>query len=332
VEKKRVGFENAEQFRAYILWGVIAVLLIFSYFIVRPYFVALVSAFVLAYLVKPLFVRLSGSVGKTLSALICLLLILIVVILPVAFLTVSLVRQVSVYLNAHNLEFLFERMLGWGFLQERGLSFQSLSRDVSDFVMSLVTSVLKSLPSIFINLIISLFAVYFMLVNWDSWSESIKYYLPVKDKNKLVADISKTTNSLIYGTVLVAIIELAIAVPAFYFLGVSAYLLLPVLIFFFAFLPGLGPAIVWVPTAIYYFVIGEYFTAVGVLVVGVVLSAGIDAVLRSKILGRGAKVSPLLMIIGVFGGIATFGIFGFIVGPLILIYTLELLQEGIKQR
>jgi predicted PurR-regulated permease PerM len=98
------------------------------------------------------------------------------------------------------------------------------------------------------------------------------------------------------------------------------------LVFFFAFIPAIGPAFVWVPTLVYYLAIGDYFTAGGLIVLGFILSFLIDAVLRAKVLGEKSKINPLLMIVGILGGISVFGVFGFIIGPLVLLYTLEILQ------
>ena len=102
------------------------------------------------------------------------------------------------------------------------------------------------------------------------------------------------------------------------------------IIFFLAFIPGLGPTIVWAPMAIYYLIVKDYSTMIGVIITGLVLSSFIDTIFRSKILGKRTNLNPFIMLIGILGGIAVFGIFGFIVGPIILIYTIKLLEEALQ--
>jgi len=47
-------------------------------------------------------------------------------------------------------------------------------------------------------------------------------------------------------------------------------------------------------------------------------------------MGEKAKINPLIMLVGIIGGISIFGVFGFIIGPLILTYTLKLINEVIN--
>ena len=107
--------------------------------------------------------------------------------------------------------------------------------------------------------------------------------------------------------------------------------LLLFLSFFLAFIPGLGSAIVWVPLAIYYLFFENWFTFIGVVVTGVILSVFVDTILRTKLLGKKSNINPYIMLIGILGGISLFGIFGFIIGPLILIYSLKIIREYLKR-
>jgi predicted PurR-regulated permease PerM len=126
---------------------------------------------------------------------------------------------------------------------------------------------------------------------------------------------------------IIALLEFVWATTILFFLGVPFSFLLAGLIALFVFIPGLGPAIVWVPLVIYYGLTGQYFVAIAILVMGAVVSFGMDGLLRAKIVGAKANIHPLIMLTGVIGGIAVFGIMGFIIGPLVLSYTIKLSEE-----
>ncbi len=321
------GQNARENSRRYLFWAVVVVLVLLSYLIVEKYLVALVSAFVLAYLVHPVFVRLEKKVGKSIAAAICLIVVVSAVILPIVFVFWEITRQSYSYIADGQLTNLLSAIsekvpfkIGLEELGSKGIS----------IVVWLLGSAAKEIPSMLISLVVVLFALFTFLVNWDMLAENLKVYIPSGNKEKVVKEIAKSTNSLVYGTFLIGLIELFVSVIGFYISGMRLFFLFSVLIFFFAFIPGLGPGIVWVPIAIYNFAIGDYFAGAVVLVTGIVLSFGVDFLLRSKILGKSSKINPLIILLGIIGGISLFGVFGFVIGPLILTYTIKILQEAFK--
>jgi len=324
------GVIGGEDFRKYFFWVFVVILFVMSYFIVKPYFIALVSAFILAYLVRPVSKRLERFVGKSFSAIISIVLVVLVIILPLVLIVGGAVQQGSHYLSQESIEGFLEGVSSYPLISDLNLDFVEISEKGVSFFISLLSSAVSYMPSLIISVFITLFAMFYILANWDILSKNLRNYIPFRDRKNTADEISRVTNVLVYGTLLMAFIEFGVAFIGFYFLGVEFYLLLSLLIFFFAFIPALGPALVWVPMTIYYFVVGDYFMGVSILVLGLILSVAIDAVLKSKILGGKAKVNPLIILVGILGGIPVFGIFGFIIGPLILIYTIEILEEVIK--
>jgi len=327
-----VDRERRKNFRKHFFWLAVVVLVVLSYLILKPYFIALISAFILAHLVKPLHNFLSKRVGKNIAAVISVFVVMTVLILPFAFLVGGVVQQAANYLSANELEGLLEKASLSSLFQGINLDLLDLSERGVSFIAGLLTSAASLVPSVVISIFITLFGIYYILVDWEDISSGLKKYIPFENGDEISKNISQVTNYLVYGTLFIAVLEFFVAVVGFVVSGVGLYLLLSAVVFFFAFLPGVGPAVVWIPLAIYYLVIGNYFAFVGVVVTGLVLSVGIDIFLRAKILGKKAKLNPLLMIVGILGGISVFGVFGFIIGPLVLVYTIELLETGLKNR
>jgi predicted PurR-regulated permease PerM len=104
---------------------------------------------------------------------------------------------------------------------------------------------------------------------------------------------------------------------AFWFLGVSGALLWAVLMAALSLLPAIGAALVWGPVALYFLVTGALWqglalTAYGVLVIGLV-----DNLLRPVLVGKDTRMPDYVVMITTVGGMAIFGINGFVLGPLI---------------
>jgi predicted PurR-regulated permease PerM len=322
--------DNKEELKRYFVFGIIFLLLFLSFKIIQPYIVVIITAFILSYLVLPIFIRLNKRINKKISALICIVLIFSLVVIPLVGIIGGVKNQVQALMyNQDFVEFinnfesspLFERFdIKMSGLSEKGVS----------LVLPLLFSAISYLPFLLIAMIILIFGIYHILINYDNLSSELKNYLPFEDKNEIAKEIDRSTKAIIYGSFLIAIIEFVVAGIGFYVSGVGSYLLLASVVFFFAFIPGLGPVIVWAPLAIFYALTGNWFAFFGVLITGIVLSLFIDAMLKSKILGDSSKINPFIMLIGILGGIAFFGIFGFVIGPLILIYSLKITREYFK--
>lgn len=321
-----------EELRNYLFIAVILILVFTSYKIVQSFIIPIISAFVLAYLLKPINNFLSKRINKHLSAFICILIVILFVIGIFSFLVGSLISQASQSLELNELEKnIYSKLSDNKILNSIGLDLESLKERGIELFISILSSNIINLPILIIGILITILSTYYLLVNWEYLSSQLKQFLPFKDKEKVSREISDSTNNIIYGYFLIAIIEFVIGVIGFYFSGVSYYILLPVLMAILAFIPGIGPGLIWAPLGIYHIFQGSYITAIGVIITGLIISVVVETLLFGKIIGNKSKIHPLIILIGIFGGVPIFGIFGFIIGPLVLVYTIKLLKETIKE-
>lgn len=103
----------------------------------------------------------------------------------------------------------------------------------------------------------------------------------------------------------------------FSFLGISAPLLWAVLMAFLSLLPAIGAALVWCPVAIYFLAIGTTWQGVVLILFGALVIGLVDNVLRPILVGKDTKMPNYVVLISTLGGIATFGLNGFVIGPMI---------------
>jgi predicted PurR-regulated permease PerM len=93
-------------------------------------------------------------------------------------------------------------------------------------------------------------------------------------------------------------------------------------------LPVGGTAIVWGPALVVLFVKGRTGTAIAFLVWNVLVTSTLaDNVLKPLLIGRkGGELSTLLVFLGVFGGLAAFGLLGIFIGPMALAVAVMLVR------
>jgi predicted PurR-regulated permease PerM len=172
-----------------------------------------------------------------------------------------------------------------------------------------------------------LFAAYYSFINWDSLVKLVSRFIPFDKKTSVIKEIKNSTDGIIHGYLLLALIEFVVSAAGFYLSGVQYYLLLSFIIAILVFIPGLGAIAVIIPMLIYYFVLGNWYSFIGVLITGIIVSFFIEIILSAKLLSEDSAVHPMIMLLGILGGTAVFGLFGFIIGPLVLVYTLKILKD-----
>ena len=146
--------------------------------------------------------------------------------------------------------------------------------------------------------------------------------------------LREITHGVVYGYILVGVIQGAAGAIGFLLFGISSPLFWGVIMMVFALIPFLGTGIVWGPAALILIFDGVttdsstfLWKGVGLLVYGFFIVGGLDNLLRPKLMGEKAKIHPLIIILGIFGGIIFFGPMGVVVGPLVLSLTWVLFKE-----
>jgi predicted PurR-regulated permease PerM len=313
-------------FGKYFLLGIILILVILSYKITEPYLIVLISAFIFAYLVKPLFVYLNNKMPDFLAATFCILIIIFIFLIPTSLLIANVSLQAHSSFNSSYINNFIGDISSSKIIKDLNIDFTKFFDKTADTFISILGSAISYIPSLLISFVIFLFALYYILIDWDRVKKTLSQFIPFDKKERIIEDISHSTNGIIYGYLLVALIEFVVSAICFYFSGVGYYFLLAFLIAILVFIPGLGAVAVIVPMLTYYAIAGNWFTFVGVLITGLIVGIYIEIVLTAKILAGKSRIHPMIMLLGIIGGTSVFGIFGFIIGPLILVYTLKILK------
>ncbi|HLD86469.1 MAG TPA: AI-2E family transporter [Candidatus Nanoarchaeia archaeon] len=194
-------------------------------------------------------------------------------------------------------------------------------------ILAIAISFILNLPAMLFNIAIAFFITFFLIRDWEKFRKSVHDYLPFKsaDMDKILTRINTTTHSILFASIMVALIQGVLSMIGYWVVGLPSPIILGALTGFFGLLPVLGTAVIWVPAAL--FLIGKgvlfdtqlyMYQGVGLLLYGALVISLLDNFLRPKLAGDSAKIHPVVIITGVIGGTKLMGFIGIFVGPVIL--------------
>lgn len=295
-------------------------------------------ATVLAVLFTPTFRRISGWLrGRTsAAALLTLLSVLLVVVVPVVLIGVAVTGEaVGVYSDVASGEIdltepiaAVERFLPrlTSRATELGVDLDRVREAISAAALTASRTVASQLLAVgqqtvhfALMLAVTLYVLFFFLRDGDRLVDVLVRALPLGDprERQLFSRFAAITRATVKGTFIVAAVQGAIGGVAFWALGLGAPLLWGVMMGLFSLLPAVGSAIVWVPAAAYLLAVGAWGKALILVGVGAGGIGMIDNALRPILVGREAGMPDYLILLSTLGGIATFGLSGVVVGPVI---------------
>ena len=325
---------NRKEVEKYILISLVVLVIFVCFLIIKPFINVILVGIILAYVFHPFYKKLVLKLkNKYVASIITLLLILIILILPLVLLTDAIVKESVLLYKSGTLEKVSDftlKLFGSSVAVNEYLE-KSIESSVG-YLNKIATNFIISIPNKILTFFIMLFIIFYTLLHGEEYLKKIKGLIPIKNRDKIINYMGKTTRALIYGLFLIAILELLVTAIGFKIVGVSTPILWGILVAILAFIPIVGPAIVWVPlTLIEFFNSGE--KAIGILIVGIILTI-IDNVFRPHIIGAKAGIHPVISLVGVLGGLKLFGIAGIIIGPLLLSLLVSIIEvyinDGIK--
>ncbi|MBD3204092.1 AI-2E family transporter [Candidatus Woesearchaeota archaeon] len=310
--------------------------------IIKPFIIPIITAVIIVYLFNPLYNEINKKIkNENISSFLLCMLVIVIIILPVLFIMNSLLNEIPSIINT----FRNSGLISETFLQELnsflfeffGVSFNldSVLNSVISWILQFSQEFLFSLPNAILNFFIMFSFIFYLFKDQNKIYEYLMHFIPLtKDqKNVLISDIKKTTRGVLYGHIATAIVQGIFAGIGFFIFGVNAAIFLGLLTMFLGLFPVAGAPLVYGPVSIYLlienFQLNNYFgiiKGIGLLVYGVGIVSSIDNVIKPKIISDHAEIHPLIILIGVFGGVSLFGFLGFILGPLIFSIFLSILK------
>lgn len=308
-------------------------LFIISLFLValifKPYFSSIILGFVLWILFRPLFNLINKLIkNKTAASLATIILVLFLIFWPLFLISVQIIKEAQSYLVFFDLDKSF--LKNW--LDKLNIDFKQYSEKIISTLAANIKRVFSLTLDIFSMFFISLFVCFYLFKQSNDFKKLVIQISPfsLEQTNKLLNDLYSLTTSIIYGFLIVAVIQGVLAGIGFYIFKMPNALLFGVLAILAALIPVVGTGLVILPSVLYLFLNQNYFNALGLLLWGLLIVGMIDNLLRPYLLQRKMNIPSIFILISVLGGINYFGPIGFVIGPIILalfISILELMRE-----
>ncbi len=187
------------------------------------------------------------------------------------------------------------------------------------FLVKNLADLTRGTLGFFLQLFVLLYAMFFFLIDGRSILDRILVYVPLspQDEERLLEKFVSVSRATIKGSLLIGIIQGALAGLAFWVCGIRGAAFWGTVTVVVSLIPAIGAALVWVPMVIYLLVTGHAVAGFGLLIWSAVVVSTIDNFLRPRLVGRDAKMSDLMILLSTLGGLTLFGPVGFIVGPIV---------------
>ncbi|MFA4872928.1 MAG: AI-2E family transporter [Patescibacteria group bacterium] len=318
----------------YFLLILLAGIFVLALFIFKPFLYALILAMVFATVFAP-FHKKTLTITRErrgLAALLATISVLIVVIVPLAFLGIQIFQEAT---QLHSFLTQSDDITDLS----RGVNdaMQNLTRfspvpiefsiDINPYLKQGLIWLLQHLGPLFANvakamvgIFIFLVALYYLFKDGRKLKEAVVALSPLQDihDETIFNKLALAINSVIKGSLMVAFIQGILTAVGFAIFGVPNATLWGSVAAITALIPGIGTALVLLPAILYLYFSGEMFFAVGLLLWGMTAVGLVDNFLGPKLVGRGTQLHPFLILLSILGGIGFFGPLGFLLGPLVL--------------
>ena len=158
-----------------------------------------------------------------------------------------------------------------------------------------------------------------MFRDGEQLSASVARSIPLHPQHtrRLLTQFATVVRATVKGNIVVALVQGTLGALAFWFLGLPGAVLWGSVMAVLSLLPAVGAAMVWGPVAAWFFFTGAPIKGAGLIVWGALVIGLVDNVLRPVLVGKDTRMPDYVVLITTLGGMAVFGINGFVLGPTI---------------
>jgi len=293
-----------------------------------PYATGLIGAPVLYVLFARWHRWLAGKIGTKTAAILVIFSAFLLIVLPGVWLIGLLVGQAQdtaqSLMNSTLLDRLATLRIG---SFELGPELADIGRSLINWLGTNALGFLGSATHFTLNLLLSFFGLYYLLLSSGKGWDSFRPYVPFSTSNAeaLRDRFRAVTYATVLGTGVTALLSGVMIGLGFLVAGLSNPVFWGVIAMIFAILPVVGTGIIWIPGAISLFIDGHVAGAVALSIIGVV-AGQVGTPIQSWVVGRHAHIHPMITLVGAIAGISYFGLLGLLIGPLTLSYFFEMLR------
>lgn len=324
-----------QYFFLFLFLGILALVL----FIFKPFLAPLLIAGMLAIVFSKLYERMRKFVrGRdVVASLITTFTVVLIIVIPLTFFGVRFVDEATgVYVELsggggtqfiENIANVIERYVQ-SIDPRFSIDVQGYSTLVINWVVSNLGVVFSGAATVGLSVFLAIFALYYFLKDGKKFRDAIMSLSPLADEydQAIFEKLEKAVNSVVRGSLVIAIIQGALIGLGFLIFGVPNAVFWGFFAVIASLIPTIGTAVITIPAAIYLFAQGSIISTIGILLWGFFIAGGVDNFVRPKLIERGIDIHPFLILLSVLGGLQLFGPVGFLLGPLVLSFLFALID------
>jgi predicted PurR-regulated permease PerM len=203
--------------------------------------------------------------------------------------------------------------------EELNRAISELGKFVGLFLFQQASSIASNVFKFFVYFFFMLLIIYYLLFDGDKLIAFIIDLspLPKEQDEKLIRKFKDMAGAILIGNGLCGLIQGVAGGMVFLLFGFNSPFLWGVIMALLAFLPIIGIGVVFIPVSLYLFLKMRIASGIFFVVFYIVLSGGIEYLLKPKLVGHRVKMHTLLVFFSIIGGLKMFGILGIIYGPLV---------------
>jgi len=185
-----------------------------------------------------------------------------------------------------------------------------------------------------VSFVMMLFVLFFVLRDGPAMAQQVVSLLPIEGQRRtlLQRHLTDMTRAVFLGLGLTAVAQGVLLGVGFWIAGLPSPLVFGVLGVILALVPMVGPALLWIPGAIWLAARGESGYAIFLTLWGSIVVGLVDNLLRPLLISGRAEVPTLAVFVGVIGGLAAFGFIGLFLGPIVLGLLIALFRFELERR
>jgi predicted PurR-regulated permease PerM len=316
--------------------------LLFGAYFLRHYFILVVIAAIVAYLFTPLYNRCRQRFNTGLSATLTVLAALATVIIPAGALITLAVLQIS-HMVVHVAEWVEHADVST--LGDRAIAFVNnllaklpfghftvtaeslrhtmvnVSQNVGQWLLRSLQGAAGGAIGVITSAIIFLYVLISLLTNQGQLLTLVRRLNPLGEEvtDLYLAKMGAMVKGTVKGQFIIATVQGVLGAASIYIGGFhNGFFIFAIFLTALSVIP-LGSGIVTIPFGIGMMLFGNIVGGLFVVLFHLIAITNIDNFLRPILVPREARLDPALMLLAVFSGLAMFGFWGIVLGPVLMI-------------
>lgn len=308
--------------------------------LLQPFLLSVFIALVLANIFGPPHTwLLQKSAKPRLSAALITILVILVVMIPVLVVTTLVTGEVLTVVESvrHDwesrtaAELLPEIMayletvpvvgaiLGYVPDMDIAATLRDTATTAGEHLLRILQQSIGDIAAAILNTILMLLLLFFFLLDGPKVVERLRSIIPVstRDVDEISHDFFAVTSATLISTVIIGLLEGALATVLFLVFALPSPFLWGTITVVLSMIPLIGTNLVIIPAGILTVVSGRPAAGLLIIIIGATGVAFTQNILKPRLVGERTGLHPVLALLSTIGGLAWFGIIGFLIGPVI---------------